>query len=195
MRKIPIGITGGPASGKSTVLAQFAEFGFRTVSADDIVRDQWLDPEFQTEFAANTGWSGGIDKKRIAERAFEDAEFRNSLEKLFHTKVLKFMIGAGPDVAEVPLLYETCIQDLFDCVVSVSCGELEQLRRLTLRLGDAETALKLVNSQLSESAKNRLADWNIRTDGSALDVNTSVRTILVQTGLLDGDKDRRFENR
>lgn len=184
MRRIPIGVTGGPGSGKSTIVAMIAQLGLKTASADEIVAELWLDEEFQKKFRQECQWQRPIQKDEIRSTMLADSEFRLKLEKLIHREVVQELLASECQAAEVPLLFEACIQSLFDNVIAVSCGLDEQLRRLTERLGSAEAAVQLVATQLPEVVKVSLADFEIRTDAPISDVNTSVRTILVQAGIL-----------
>ena len=67
-------------------------------------------------------------------------------------------------IYEVPLLIETCIQRLFNQTWLVTCGKVEQLRRLTERLSDQTQAEALIATQIPTCAKFAFADVVIRTD-------------------------------
>ena len=176
------GITGGVATGKSTVTRMLAEVGALTVSADDIARAQ---------LAPGTGLTGavlaafplcrdamgqGIDRRALGHLIFADAQARARLEALTHPAIIAALelqitewrnAGPGIAIAEIPLLFEADLERLVDAVVVVACGEAYQIARLQTRqgIGEAE-ARRQIAAQWPISSKIARADVVIMTDES-----------------------------
>jgi dephospho-CoA kinase len=171
---VRIAITGGICDGKSTVLAAIADAGYPTVSADDVLREQYADPSFLAKVADALGSeavSGGeLDRAWVRTRIIEDAKSRRKLNELTHEPALEIVLrrmreAGGKAFAEVPLLIEACAHPLFDRVVVVTAGAAEQRRRLAERLqGDEAMADRLLRLQLPTCAKIPFADAIVRTD-------------------------------
>ena len=134
-----LGITGGIATGKSTVIKMLADLGVATISADTIAR-ALLAPGTSTTaavlaaFPACADASGeAINRRALAEIIFADADARKRLEALTHPAI----IGALQDqiaewhasdtartaAAEIPLLFEVGLETLADENVVVACAE------------------------------------------------------------------------
>ncbi len=183
MGVIPIGLTGGVAEGKTTVLRILSEMGFRTVSADDVAREVLDDPIVWDLVAERLDLPGSPDRQELRQIIAHDPNKRRVLNSLVHPEVLTRILEARPDAVEIPLLIETCIQSLFKRVWLVTCGLDEQRRRLESRLGDPELASSLIQSQLPFETKRCFADQVIRTDHPLQSVVKSVKEIGRQARL------------
>lgn len=163
----PIGLTGGIAEGKTTVLTRLAEAGLRTASADQIAREVVESREIQ-EFARELLGLKVFDRALVREAIAQDTCKRRAYNHLLHSAISKRMREAEADVIEVPLLVETVMISDFQQIWVVTCGKFEQLKRLSQRLGDEEQARSLIALQVQSRAKIAFADQAIRTD-QALD--------------------------
>ena len=143
-----IGLTGGIASGKSTVARKLEQLGAVTIDADVLARDVVaLGTEGLKAVVARFGDSvlaadGSLDRRALARMIFADPQARADLNAIIHPLVreraieLEAAAPAGSVVVHViPLLVETGQQDKFDVVVVVDTTVEEQLRRLTRRDG------------------------------------------------------------
>lgn len=143
-----IGLTGGIASGKSTVARKLEQLGAVTIDADVLARDVVaLGTEGLKAVVARFGDSvlaadGSLDRRALARIIFADPQARADLNAIIHPLVreraieLEAAAPAGSVVVHViPLLVETGQQDKFDVVVVVDTTVEEQLRRLTRRDG------------------------------------------------------------
>lgn len=143
-----IGLTGGIASGKSTVARKLEQLGAVTIDADVLARDVVaLGTEGLKAVVARFGDSvlaadGSLDRRALARMIFADPQARADLNAIIHPLVreraieLEAAAPAGSVVVHViPLLVETGQQDKFDAVVVVDTTVEEQLRRLTRRDG------------------------------------------------------------
>ncbi len=161
-------LTGSIASGKSTVLDFFKSRGVATIDSDKIVAELYRQRKVQEKIRQEFG---SIERKKIAEIVFGDSEKRKSLEKILHPLVVKEIElrfaelenqGAKLVVVEVPLLFETGLEKMFDKVIAVHCSEEQQTERLVGKqsLGE-EQALKRIKSQLPSNEKVKKADFTL----------------------------------
>lgn len=182
---LKLGLTGGVASGKSTVAAIFKKHGARYLNTDwvahDVVRPgtaAWkkVVRVFGKEILLK---SQEIDRKKLSKIVFSRPEKLRQLEKIVHPAVVKKTRAWLAQrrkkkvclaVVEVPLLYEAKMERLFDAVVAVTAP-----RRLQLKRG-AEPAR--IRAQMSQREKARRADFTIVNAGSKKDLGKKVQKIL-----------------
>lgn len=170
-----IAITGGIAEGKSTLLRWFEEWGARGLSLDQIARAlsapqeplwQAIVAEFGQEYVLP---GGELNRKRLGEAVFADANLRRRLNRISHPLILQQMYleienirRNKPDalvVVEVPLLIECALYPAFDRVVVVEADESAQIARLIAGgLSEAE-AMRRLRSQIPTRVKRIFADW------------------------------------
>lgn len=194
-----LGLTGGIACGKSTVLAMFAKRGIPTVDADVLAR-RVVEPgepawrEIVERFGADLLLPDGrIDRKRLGALVFSDEAARRDLNRIVHPRVRAAMWreveeierrGAKLVVCDVPLLFESGLEDRFDAVMVVYVPPEEQLRRLMARNGlTREEALARIRAQMPIEEKRRRADYVIDNSGSLADTERQVDTFLRQMGV------------
>lgn len=176
-----IGLTGGIASGKSTVAGMLAAKGAWIVDADQLAR-RVVDSRSPAlaEIASTFGpemitADGSLDRTRLGQLVFSDESARGRLNAIVHPRVLELSqeeirqaaeAGAGLIVYDVPLLFETDRQGEFEGTLLVWVDPLTQLLRLRERTGLEEPeALARIGSQLPLDRKRELATWVI--DNSA----------------------------
>ncbi len=178
---IVLGVTGGIASGKSTIAAMLADLGAEVISADEIVHRLLADDEcVKSSIVSVFGDSvldrdGSIDRHVLGEIVFGDARQRAMLEAIIHPKVLQTLRneaemfrhdGSGVLALEIPLLVEVGAFDLIDKVLVIIAEHETQISRLVKRDGiTRESAMARVSSQMPLSEKVRYADWVVDTDG------------------------------
>ncbi len=174
-----IGLTGGIASGKSTVARKLEQLGAVTIDADVLARDVVaLGTEGLKAVVARFGDSvlaadGSLDRSALARVIFADPQARADLNAIIHPLVreraaeLEAAAPAGAVVVHViPLLVETGQQDRFDAVVVVDTTVEEQLRRLTRRDGLTQTeAEQRVAAQASREERLGAATHVIDSSG------------------------------
>jgi dephospho-CoA kinase len=176
------GLTGGIATGKSTVAAMLASAGAKVVDADRIARDA-VRPgtEAHAEVVARFGAGilrpdGAIDRPRLAAVVFADPAEKRALEGIVHPRVrreiaeqLQRLREADPGrvaVVDVPLLFETGMDRGLRPTIVVYAPEDVQLRRLIARDGLAEAdALRRIRTQMPIEAKRARADIVIDNSG------------------------------
>jgi dephospho-CoA kinase len=204
MKKIVLGITGGIATGKTTVTAMFAELGTETISADEIAREVLAPGTEASEEAINRfgpsilSSDGSIDRRALGEIVFRDPDALQSLNAITHPHIIAALKDRiqrfrespkGPHVlaAEIPLLVECNLIDLVDKVVVVSAEQETQIHRLTTRGLFISEALQRISAQVPIDEKLALADWVIRTDGSLEDTRRQVQWVWEQVEMLSKD--------
>jgi dephospho-CoA kinase len=178
-----IGLTGGIASGKSTVSRYLRERGAVIIDADTLAKELVAQgtPAWQ-EIVAFFGSqvldeAGNIDRKRLAQIIFADPQARSKLNSIVHPKVIettKKRIRELKDndnvpliVVDAPLLIEAGMTDLVDEVWVVAVPVQEQLNRLVFRDKlSKEEAIKRIYSQMPLAEKLTYADRIIDNSGS-----------------------------
>ncbi len=192
-KTLVVGLTGGPASGKTTVAKMLEDLGARVISADEIVHDL-LDknPGVRKEIIEAFGTAvldekGQINRRKLAEIIFEDAEKRACLEGIIHPRVLAIIKseidnfrkqGAGVLVVEIPLLIETSSIGMVDKVLVVSAEQETQIERLQKRYGISRCeALLRIRAQLPIAEKIKYADWVVNTDCTLEETKKQVNSV------------------
>lgn len=177
-----VGLTGGIATGKSTVAGIFEELGAYRIDTDRLARiavepHQPAWEEIIRTFGGGVlDSSGALDRKKLAAIVFPEPEKREILNKLTHPlirallrKELALARERGIDLAlvEVPLLYEAGFDCEVDCVIVVKTTEKTQLSRLLSREHLTEEAASLrIQAQMPLEEKVIRADYIIDNDGS-----------------------------
>ncbi len=187
-----IGLTGGIASGKSTVSQVFKELGAYIIDADKVAH-QIVEPgnpawrDVITRFGANILNSDStINREMLGDMVFGNPELLDDLNKITHPRVmerfkdeLQCIKTNNPDaivIMEVPLLYETHLERLCDLVIVVWVDREIQIMRLMARDNiSREAAIKRIDSQMDLDEKAKKADFvidNRKTKEETLEIAT-----------------------
>ena len=193
---LKVALTGGIGTGKSVVLARFADLGAPVVSADDLAHDViGAGTPGAAAVRARFGDAvmradGSVDRLRLAAIVFRDTAARRDLEAIVHPAVRAAIAAWGEDqarggaaisVAEIPLLFENRREPDFDRVVVTACAEDEQVRRVTARSGLSEADVRRrIAAQLPLAEKVRRAQYVIWTDGSLDDTRRRADEVWLQ---------------
>jgi dephospho-CoA kinase len=190
-----VGLTGGIASGKSTVVRMLEEMGARIIDLDDLSRVvvEPGRPALQ-EIAERFGKGvlrpdGTLDREGLGRIVFGDAEARRALEEIVHPlvweeheRILAEVRRWDPHaivVVDVPLLMELGLQDRWDAVVLVYAPRETQRERLIRRNGfaqeDADTRLR---AQMDMEEKRSHAHFVIDNTGDPLETRRQVELLL-----------------
>ncbi|MGC8474038.1 MAG: dephospho-CoA kinase [Candidatus Dormibacteria bacterium] len=186
-REPVIGLTGGIASGKSTVGRMLEELGAEVVDADQLAREVVAPgtPGLQEVVAAFgkevLDGEGGLDRGRLAARVFADPGERRRLERLLHPKIAELArqrlaaVQGRLAVYQAPLIFETGREGEFQGVLLVDCAPEVQLARLRLRdqLQEAEARARLA-AQLPAAERRRRATWIVENSGSLEDTSSQL---------------------
>jgi len=189
-----VGLTGGIASGKSTVTGMLRNDGAYVVDADIWAR-RVVEPgsEGLSELCAAFGdgilaEDGRLNRPALAAIVFQDAQARAQLNSITHPRVragmaaeTKSFLAAHPDepiVWDVPLLFEGDTHKLVDVTVLVFVDEATQLSRLMARDGLSQAdAHRRIAAQMPIADKRRLADYIIDNTQSLDQTREQVQTL------------------
>ena len=185
-----IGLTGGIASGKTTVANQFAELGARIIDTDVIAREvvapgQPALDEIRQEFGASViDDDGALDRAAMRRLVFSDERQRRQLEAILHPRIRDEVLrqsesAGGPyQVIVVPLLVDSPLRDFVDRILVVDCDEETQIRRLLARdTGSVDQAQRILAAQSSRSERLAIADDVVDNDGDLDTTRDRVRKL------------------
>jgi dephospho-CoA kinase len=186
-RPLRIGLTGGIASGKSTVADMFAEKGVPVIDTDVIAREvvQPGEPalaEIEEAFGPEVIDSdGSLHRRRLREQVFNDDQMRKRLEAILHPRIRDAAMAqadfaGGPyQVIVVPLLVGSPMQSLVDRILVVDVSESTQLERLVQRDAESEAqARRMISAQASREDRLAIADDVVVNDGPLRDTADQV---------------------
>ena len=176
-----IGLTGGAGSGKTTVSAMLRDLGAVVIDADEAAHAVYEPGSagFDAvvgEFGPDYVRDGRIDRGRLGELVFKDADARHRLNAIVHPLIREWMAartaeaaiqGAGVVVQDVPLIFENGLERLYSTVILVYVPEHQQVTRLVEARGIAEArARAMIASQMPIEEKRKLAHHVIDNSGS-----------------------------
>ncbi|MGJ3196751.1 dephospho-CoA kinase [Peribacillus frigoritolerans] len=189
-----IGITGGIASGKSTVSLYLQELGFTIVDAD-LASRAVVEPGEEAYHQVVKAFGedilladGNIDRVKLGSIIFNDQEKRLLLNGIVHPAVRNWMrvkteaaLSSGEETVfmDIPLLFESKLTFMVDKTLLIYVDEQVQLERLMNRNGLSETeAFARINSQMPLADKKALADAVIDNNGDINETKRQVKAIL-----------------
>lgn len=200
-----VALTGGIASGKTTISKIFGELGVPIIDADVIAREvvapgtQLLERILQRYGSDLRQPDGSLNRAALRQRIFAHAQERRDLEALVQPAIRArseelAATVAGPYVLVViPLLVETAAASRFDRVLVVDCPPSLQLERLQARDGcDLQQAQAMLATQASRSERLKVADDIILNDGSNSSLESEVRSLHQRYLLLAGASPQAF---
>ncbi|SDD39979.1 dephospho-CoA kinase [Terribacillus halophilus] len=198
---IVIGLTGGIASGKSTVSALFKEYDIPVVDADVVAREV-VEPGEPALAAIVDAFGaeillpdGTLDRPKLGSIIFRDSGKREALNGIVHPVVREKMTAARDRlkpghpavVLDIPLLFEGDQLHLVDKVVVVSVDFDVQLERLMHRNNLTEqAALDRIASQMPLADKAAKADAVIDNNGSIDDTKEQLKQLLTSWNIIEG---------
>lgn len=166
-----VGLTGGVASGKSTVTELFQQLGITVIDADMIARGLLnKNTDSYRQVIKHFGHdvlmeNGDIDRAWLRARIFSDRNAKQALENIIHPQVRQQMLAAVSEcdapycILSVPLLVEAQMQDLVDRIVVVDADEKTQLSRLIARDNISQSeAVKMLQGQCQRAQRLAVAD-------------------------------------
>ena len=169
--KYAIALTGGIATGKSTVASLLALNGMRVIDADNISHEildassGWVKENFGDEFVEGTK----VDRTKLGTLIFSDDKAKKKLEEFLHPKIRAEIEKRSqkqdtfkfPYLIDIPLFFETGAYDIKESVVVYTPSDI-QLERFMKRNGySKEESLRRINSQMSIEEKKKRATWII----------------------------------
>jgi dephospho-CoA kinase len=193
-----IGLTGGIASGKSTVARILRELGHSVVDADALARlvvakngpaYREVLSVFGPEFVDG---KGDLDRKKLGQIVFSDQKKRLQLEQIIHPKVKYLALleksrleTEGKSIAfyDVPLLYEKNLEAEFDAILLVYAPESMQIERMMIRNGYSESeARERMQAQIPIEQKLLRSPHVVMNTGKIEDLKMQIKKILGEMG-------------
>jgi dephospho-CoA kinase len=193
-----VGLTGGIGAGKSEALAALQRLGAATLSTDAVTHELLQTDEVRDILIAELGPEvapeGRIDRAAVAARVFGDDQKREWLEGVLWPRVGQRVAdfrasadGHPAAVVEVPLLFESGMEAVFDRTIAVVADEEVRAGRAAARgheLLEARTA-----RQLTQDEKAQKADFVVRNDGTVEELETTLSQVLAK--LIEDAPNRR----
>ena len=196
-----VGLTGGYASGKSTVAKMFVELGATLIDADRLAREV-VKPDKQAWFEIVAHFGKGIllksreiDRKTLGEIVFGSDAEREKLNAIVHPRVLDEELKAIEEIKgreldaililSVPLLIESGHYKLCDKIVVVIVDKDTQIKRLMERDGfSREESVRRISAQMPLSEKVTYADFVIDNSGSGQETELQVKEVFKELRML-----------
>ena len=190
MAPLQVGLTGGIASGKSTVGAMLAELGCVVTDADALVADLYRPGQPGARAVADLfgpkmlNTDGSVDKEALGPAVFADPASRKRLEQAIHPLVgqryVEILRDAGDGalvVFEVPLLAEGGGRGRYDVVVTVEAPEELRLDRAVERGLDRTQARARLAAQATGEQRRAVADFVIENTGGLNELRARVEAV------------------
>jgi dephospho-CoA kinase len=186
-----IGLTGGIGAGKSAALEALARLGASVLSTDAVVHELYSSAEVRDavveRFGASVAPGGVVDRTALASRAFATLEDRAWLEALLWPRVGARMVGWRTEVSElapspraavveVPLLFESGMDQAFDATIAVVAPEDLRASRAAAR-GHAALDQRGAR-QLRQDEKAARATYSVTNEGTLQDLELKLSAIL-----------------
>lgn len=185
-----VGLTGGIASGKSTVSNLFRKYGIEIVDADKVAKEVSEKKESIEKISNIFGKDildsdGKIVREKLREKAFKNRELLQELNKIIHPQVMEYFKRKKEEnskdeilIFDIPLLYETKMEYLCDKIIVVGVDFQKQIRRVVARDGSSEElAKKIIFNQMPLDEKIKKADIVIMNDGTLDELEAKVMKI------------------
>jgi dephospho-CoA kinase len=188
-----VGLTGGLGSGKSEALRALGELGAATLSTDAVVHELLGSDELREIVVERLGEDvapgGALDRSLIAKRVVGDEEARGWLEGELWPRVGQRVaewrqevdaLDPPPPAAvvEVPLLFESGMEPVFDATIAVIADEDVRAGRAGAR-GHASVEER-AGRQLSQQEKAQLADYTVRNDGTLEELREELSRVVAR---------------
>jgi dephospho-CoA kinase len=194
LARVPfVGLTGGLGAGKSEALRALGELGAATLSTDEVVHELLASDELRELVVDRLGddvaRDGALDRSLIAERVFRDEEARGWLEGELWPRVGQRVADWKQEVeahdppppaavVEVPLLFESGMEQAFDSTIAVVADEELRAERAGAR-GHASVTER-AGRQLSQAEKADRADYTVRNDGTLDELREELSRVLAR---------------
>ena len=192
-----VGLTGGIASGKSTVGRMLGELGCKVIDSDGITRQLFeaghpINAAVSEAFGpAVVASDGSINRKVLGEMVFNSPELRQKLNGLVHPAIKKrqeeFLMQAGAEdphaigIVEAALIIEAGNYKNYDKMVVVSCPPNVQRQRLRERSGLTPKQIETrIASQMPIEEKVKFADYVVDNSGDIENLRRQVETVYSQ---------------
>ena len=173
-----VALTGGIGSGKSHAGGYFQNLGAIVVDSDQLARDviERGTPGFDeviNRFGDAILTEGDIDRRKLGEIVFEDAQARVDLESIIHPRIqatFSELVAQAPEgsiiINQIPLLVETGGMDRFDRIITVISTREKRVERLKARGMSNSEITRRMQSQVSDEERIEISDFIIENHGN-----------------------------
>jgi len=180
-----IGITGSFGSGKTTVANMFKDYGFKVINADKIYHKNFyknhpLNNKIKKEF-------GTLDRNKIKKIVFDNSEKLKKLNALTHPVIINSIkkeikkIKNKKIVVDVPLLFESKIEKMFDKIIVVNCDKNEQVKRILKNKKYSKKEInQIIKSQMPLKEKIKKADFIVDNNKTKNKTKIQVKELIKQ---------------
>ncbi len=185
-----IAITGGIGSGKSTVLNMLEEKGYRVFSCDKIYSEMTADKNFVEKLCLRFGdvkdCDGKLDRKKLSDIVFKDKGALDELNKFTHPEIYREMFrqaeeAGGLCFCEVPLLFESGAEALFDGVIVILRDEEERIKSVAARDNLPENeVLKRISNQYNYNKGNFEEYYVIHNNGNLAALSDQLDLLIIK---------------
>ena len=179
-----VGLTGGIASGKSTVSNLFRKYGIEIVDADKVAKEVSEKKESIEKISNIFGKDildsdGKIVREKLREKAFKNRELLQELNKIIHPQVMEYFKRKKEENSKDEILiFEAKMEYLCDKIIVVGVDVQKQIRRVVARDGSSEElAKKIIFNQMPLDEKIKKADIVIMNDGTLDELEAKVMKI------------------
>ncbi len=184
-----LGLTGGIATGKSTVSKILKENGYFIIDADKLVKDIYQKTETIQFVASNFPAcvnNGIIDFKLLRQEVFSKAESKQQIEQFIYQRMpdafkaqAKLANSDEVIIYDVPLLFEKGLNLLVDQSICVYCSNQLQIERVMARdHSSRELAKKIIDQQMPIEDKKLKSDWIIDNSTTLLELEANLQSVL-----------------
>ena len=184
-KQIKIAIFGKIASGKSTVLKAFKDNNVPTLSSDEVVKDLYQRKDVINKVNNAFGFEGNsINKDLLRKHLADNPKDIKKINKIVHPlvkqEIVKFLKenNKGLVAVEVPLLYESKMDNLFDVIIAVDIDSKKQAKLISERDGNKSADLKEINKASTFDKNKNKADFIINNDADLNSLNNTVIKLI-----------------
>ena len=188
MKNKVIGITGGLATGKTTMADMFAAKGGVKIDADEIAhhileKDDSVKGKVVELFGDDILEGGEVDRRKLAGKVFFSREKLDVLCRIMHPAIIQAIkertkkFADRTVIVDAPLLIEAGLHEYVDIVIVVVSTEDVQIKRAMDRGITEEEARRIMNSQMSLSEKEKFADYIIDNETDLNEIKEGVEKI------------------
>jgi len=202
-RSLKIGLTGGIASGKSTVANLFADLGVEILDADEIAHSITSKQgsaynKIVKHFGEDViGSDKELDRKKLRTMIFNNSKLKRDLEQIIHPEVhaiINQKINASQEpyqIIVIPLLIETGYQDFMDRILIIDCSLETQLARLMARDRETlENAKKIIANQIERNERLKFTDDIIKNEKETTIGNLKMKVLQLHQSYLELSSNR-----